>query len=42
MDATAVSMCKDNNLPIVVFDIRRQGAVRAILAGESVGSVVGG
>ena len=42
MDATAVSMCKDNDLPIVVFDIRREGAVRAILAGESVGSVVGG
>ncbi len=42
MDATAVSMCKDNQLPIVVFDIRRKGAVRAILAGESVGSVVGG
>ena len=40
MDATAVSMCKDNDLPIVVFDIRRQGAVRAILAGESVGSLV--
>src|SRR5919106_5091939 len=35
MDATAVSMCKDNDLPIVVFDIRRKGAVRAILAGES-------
>jgi uridylate kinase len=33
MDATAVSMCKENDLPIVVFDIRRQGAVRAILAG---------
>jgi uridylate kinase len=42
MDTTAVSMCKDNDLPIVVFDIRRQGAVRAILAGESVGTVVGG
>lgn len=42
MDATAVSMCKDNDLPIVVFDIRHQGAVRAILAGESVGSIVGG
>ena len=42
MDATAVSMCKDNDLPIVVFDIRRRGAVRAILAGESVGSVVDG
>jgi uridylate kinase len=40
MDATAVTMCKENDLPIVVFDIRRTGAVRAILAGESVGSVV--
>ena len=40
MDATAVSMCKENDLPIVVFDIRRKGAVRAILAGESVGSLV--
>jgi uridylate kinase len=40
MDATAVSMCKENDLPIVVFDIRRQGAVRAILAGEAIGSVV--
>jgi uridylate kinase len=42
MDATAVSMCKENDLPIVVFDIRRKGAVRAILAGESVGSTVAG
>ena len=40
MDATAVSMCKDNDLPIVVFDIRREGAVRGILAGESIGSLV--
>jgi uridylate kinase len=40
MDATAVSMCKENDLPIVVFDIRRQGAVRAILAGEAIGSLV--
>ncbi|HJU86204.1 MAG TPA: UMP kinase [Gemmatimonadota bacterium] len=42
MDATAVSMCKENDLPIVVFDIRRRGAVRAILAGESIGSIVAG
>ena len=42
MDATAVSMCKENDLPIVVFDIRRRGAVRGILAGESIGSIVAG
>lgn len=41
MDTTAISMCRDNDLPIVVFDIGRQGAVRAILSGESVGSTVG-
>ena len=41
MDTTAISMCRDNDLPIVVFDICRQGAVRAILSGESVGSTVG-
>jgi uridylate kinase len=42
MDATAISMCKENDLPIVVFNIRREGAVRSILAGDSVGSTVEG
>ena len=41
MDATAVSMCRENDLPIVVFNIQRNGAVRAILSGETVGSTVG-
>lgn len=40
MDATAVSMCRENDLPIVVFDIHRKGAVKKILAGEAVGSTV--
>ncbi len=42
MDATAVSMCRDHQLPIVVFNIHEPGAVRRILAGEAVGSTVGG
>ncbi len=42
MDATAIAMCRENDLPIVVFNIHQKGAVRAILAGESVGSTVGG
>jgi len=40
MDATAISMCRENDLPIVVFNIHQHGAVRGILAGESVGSTV--
>lgn len=42
MDATAISMCRENDLPIVVFNIQRKGAVRAILSGQPVGSTVGG
>lgn len=42
MDATAIAMCRENDLPIVVFDIHREGAVRSILAGEDVGSTVAG
>lgn len=42
MDATAISMCRDHDIPIVVFNIHEPGAVRRILAGEAVGSTVGG
>lgn len=41
MDTTAISLCMDNKLPIVVFDIRQPGNIRRILTGEDVGSVVG-
>jgi len=40
MDHTAISLCMDNKLPIVVFDLTRQGNIRRIVAGEAVGSVV--
>jgi len=40
MDAAAVSLCKENKLPIVVFDIRREGNIRRVIAGEPIGSVV--
>jgi len=40
MDHTAISLCMDNKLPIVVFDLTRRGNIRRIVAGESVGSVV--
>jgi uridylate kinase len=40
MDATAISLCMDNHLPIVVFDMRRQGNIKRIVLGETVGSWV--
>jgi uridylate kinase len=40
MDAAAVSLCKDNDLPIIVLNIQHRGAVIAALRGESMGTLV--
>jgi uridylate kinase len=40
MDATAISLCMDNKLPIVVFNLRRDGNVRRVIMGEPVGTIV--
>ena len=40
MDATAISLCMDNKLPIVVFNLRTPGNIRRAVLGEPVGSVV--
>ena len=40
MDATAVALCRDNNIPIVVFNIRQQGNLARVLAGEGVATIV--
>ena len=40
MDATAISLCMDNKLPIIVFDLTRSGNIKRIVLGETVGSVV--
>ena len=40
MDAAAVSLCKDNGLPIIVLNIHERGAVAAALRGEQVGTLV--
>jgi uridylate kinase len=40
MDASAVSMCRDNNIPIIVFNIREAGALRAVLNGEGTSTMV--
>jgi uridylate kinase len=40
MDATAISLCMDNRLPIVVFNLRTKGNLRRAVMGEPVGSLV--
>jgi uridylate kinase len=40
MDSTAITLCMDNDLPIVMFDLMGRGNVQAILRGEAVGTLV--
>lgn len=40
MDATAIVMCRDQNMPIVVFDINRPGALASIIDGDAIGTRV--
>ena len=42
MDTAAISLCMDNNLPIVVFNVGVEGNLRRIVCGESVGTLVQG
>ncbi|UFS68894.1 UMP kinase [Geomonas sp. RF6] len=42
MDATATSLCMDNNLPIVVFDVTTDGNVVRVICGEQIGTIVKG
>jgi len=40
MDATAISLCMDNHLPIVVFNLMRRGNIRRVVLGEAIGTRV--
>ena len=40
MDATAIAMCQENKLPIVVFDLNQHGNIKRVVMGEKVGSLV--
>lgn len=42
MDSTAISMCMDNNLPIVVFNVTGEGNIKKIVQGKKVGTLVRG
>jgi uridylate kinase len=42
MDATAISMARDHNLPVIVFNLRRSGNIRKVIMGKTVGTLVEG
>jgi uridylate kinase len=42
MDATAISLCMENKLPIIVFNLKEQGNMKKVVVGERVGTVVRG
>ncbi len=40
MDSTAITLCMENNLPIIVFNLRKEGNIRRVVTGEKVGTLV--
>jgi len=42
MDSTAIALCKDNNIPIIVFDLSVSGNILRAVTGETIGTIVGG
>jgi uridylate kinase len=42
MDETAISLCKDNQLPILVFELLVEGNIRRVVTGEPIGTLVHG
>jgi uridylate kinase len=42
MDSTAIALCRENNIPIVVFDLFERGNIQRVVAGETIGTFVGG
>jgi len=42
MDATATSLCMDNKLPIIVFNLLKEGNIKRVITGEKIGTIVKG
>ena len=40
MDSTAITLCMDNNMPLIVFDIKEKGNIKKILVGEKIGTLI--
>jgi uridylate kinase len=42
MDATATSLCMDNNLPMIIFDLTQRGNIKKVVLGDEIGTIVKG
>jgi uridylate kinase len=42
MDATAITLCRDHDMPVMVFNVNQPGSLRRVLAGENIGTIVSG
>jgi len=40
MDSTAISLCMDNKLPIIVFNLNKEGNLKKIIEGKSIGTLI--
>ncbi len=40
MDSTAISLCKDNQLPIIVFNLKKHGNIKRVISGEKIGTAI--
>ena len=40
MDLTAIALCMENGLPVIVFDFKKQGNIRRVVEGEGLGTLV--
>jgi uridylate kinase len=41
MDATAISMCRDNDMPVIVFNLETRGNIKKVICGQPIGTIVG-
>src|SRR5581483_3471497 len=39
MDATAISLCRENNLPIIIFNLNQRGNIKRVVTGDKIGSL---
>lgn len=42
MDSTAASLCMDNRIPLIVFNLKQEGNIKKAVLGESIGTIIGG
>jgi uridylate kinase len=42
MDATAISLCMENRLPIIVFNLTQKGNIKRVVLGRKIGTRIGG